>query len=210
MNEAFKIGDMKKVSDFYRRTSLNQLAVGLLLFIGVLGNLHNLFSILPPEYAGGAVIFFVIGLANLFDLATGINSSIVLASPFYKHDLYATVSLLVVAVFLNFMFIPVWGINGAAFATAISIFIYNTYKCAIVWKRLKMQPFHLGFIELGLVAWVVYYGSKVIPYLGNVILDITIRSLAMSIAFAVMMYVLRISKDMNDLVDQLFRKFRTR
>ena len=49
-------------------------------------------------------------------------------------------------ILLNWFFIPKWGIEGAAFATAISIFIWNIYLAISVKKTLKIIPSPIGAI----------------------------------------------------------------
>ena len=50
----------------------------------------------------------------------------------------ATVVLMIV---LNAICIPLYGINGSALATLLTIMLYNTVKFVFVVKKLKLFPF---------------------------------------------------------------------
>ncbi len=62
-----------------------------------------------------------IGLGRMVDLVTGINGTILGTSPKYKYELYFSVTLAILTVVTNYMLIPQYGINGAAFATFLSM-----------------------------------------------------------------------------------------
>ena len=47
---------------FYAKSTINQLIVGELLFLGIWANIHNIFKILPAEYEAGKYVIFFIGI----------------------------------------------------------------------------------------------------------------------------------------------------
>ena len=68
---------------------------------------------------------FYIGLAQLFNISTGVNGAIITNTKYYRFDLYTSVLLAIITVIANLLLIPRFGIDGAAMATAISIFLFN-------------------------------------------------------------------------------------
>ena len=111
----------------YQRTSINLLIVGLLLFIGIIASVGDIFSIMPnsEEMLAGVSVVLFIGLSKVVDMGTSINDQIIDYSKFYRFRLYALILLAVFNVVCNLLFIPKFQIAGAALATLASIVMYN-------------------------------------------------------------------------------------
>lgn len=200
ISSAFKDEDHELIHDIYKRSSLNQIIGGGLLFCGVIANLDNLMNLLPEAYAGGALVIIVIASANLFDMATGLNGAIILNSKHYRFDLYSTIFLIIVTVILNYLLIPEYGILGAAIGTATSIFLYNSIKVLFVWIRLSMQPFEWQMLFILAIGTLVLLLSFQVGTIGNIYVDIVIRSAVITIVYLAPILAMNISKDLNDLV----------
>lgn len=187
------------VNEIYKKSSLNSIIGGGLLFCGIIANLENLMGLLPEAYAGGAAVIVVIAVANLFDMATGLNGAIILNSRYYRFDLYSTLFLIIITVVLNYLLIPGYGILGAAIGTASAIFLYNFLKVIFVWIRFSMQPFdwQIGWVfGIGILVLVL---SFQVGTIGNIYLDIFIRSTVITIIYLIPIIILNISKDLNNL-----------
>ncbi|MDZ7690389.1 MAG: polysaccharide biosynthesis C-terminal domain-containing protein [Balneolaceae bacterium] len=120
-------------------------------------------DILPPEYHSQWVII-IIGVAKLIDMATGVNGQIILHSKHYRFDLYTMIFLVILTVATNYLLIPIYGILGAAIATALSILVYNLIKCIFVWITFSMQPFHwssLAVLAIAAICLSVVFPSAV-------------------------------------------------
>lgn len=200
--DAFKAKDFNMIENIYHRSSLNQIIAGGLLFCGVIANIDNLMSILPPEYARGALVIIVIGAANVFDMATGLNGAIILNSKHYRFDLYSTLFLIVVTVVLNYLLIPIYGILGAAIGTATAVLTYNTLKVFYVWIKFSMQPFEWQMLYVmaagAATLWIIFQ----IPVIGGPYADILIRSIIVTLLYGVPIWMLNISNEMNNLINQ--------
>lgn len=199
--------NLKEVERVYKQSSINQLIVGSLIFIGIWANLDNLFMILTDEYIGGGLVILIIGAAKLVDMATGINGIIIINSRYYRFDLYSTLFLIVFSVYTNYLLIPDYGIEGAAMATFASVFIYNSLKCIYVWYRFRMQPFSTRLVGLLLIAALVLLCGLYLPPFGNVYLDILVRSASMALLFTLLVYYFRISDEMNQMIQQILSRF---
>ena len=189
-----------QVETLYQRTALNQLIAGGLVFIGVWANLHNIIDLLPDEYAGIYWIVVVIGLAKLINMATGVNGNIIMNSRLYRYDLYTNILLLILTIVTNLLLIPVYGILGAAIATALSIFIYNFIKFIIVWVKFDMQPFRLNAVAILGIAAACLYISEQIPYMLNFFVDVITRSFIIAALFISAVFLFRLSDDFRNLV----------
>lgn len=197
---AFKAKDYNLIENIYRRSSLNQMIAGGFVFCGVIVNIDNLMDILPPEYTGGAVVIIVIALANIFDMATGLNGAIILNSKHYRFDLYSTLLLIGVTVVLNYLLIPEYGILGAAIGTGAAVILYNSLKVLYVWIRLSMQPFELQILPVLLIGTSTLLIIFQIPMLANTYFDILLRSILVVLLYGLPIVILNISDEINQLV----------
>lgn len=191
-----------EIDSLYKRTALNQIIAGLLLYVGVWANMHNLMALLPPEYQGGKWIILVIGAAKLFNMATGVNGSIIANSKHFRFDLYTNIMLIFLTIGTNYFFIQLYGMLGAAIATAISIFIYNFVKFIFVWITFGMQPFRWNALVVLILAAACLLLSFQIPYLYNFLLDVIVRSLIITIVFTGTILLFNLSEDVRNLLQE--------
>jgi O-antigen/teichoic acid export membrane protein len=202
VSQANKDGDIPKLSEVYKKTSLNQLIIGSLIFLGIWCNIDNIFKLIPngEMYSPGKWVVFYIGLSKLFDMATGVNQEIVGTSKFYKVDLFFYLFLAAVAVVTNLIFIPKYGITGAALASAISIFLFNSIRFFFLLYVYKIQPFSLNTIKVLLIFLLTFFVSYFISSMQNFIIDLIVRSLVIIIIFGGLVLLLNVSEDVKKVV----------
>ncbi len=206
--DAFKKKNYALIEDIYKRSSLNQLIGGGLLFCGILVNLDNLMSLLPPAYAEGSIVIIIIGAANLFDMSTGLNGAIILNSKRYRFDLYSMLLLMAVTIALNYMLIPPYGILGAAIGTASAVVLYNSLKVLFVGITFNMQPFDLKMLPVIMIGAAIIALSFQVDTIINVYLDIIIRSAFVTLVYVGAIMQTGISDDFNELVSQLWNSLK--
>ncbi|MEH6305048.1 oligosaccharide flippase family protein [Olivibacter sp. CPCC 100613] len=199
--------DMENIQTVYRKSCINQSIVALFLFIVVWANIHNALKILPPDYASGVYIVFFIGLANLFDALTGVNAVILATSRYYRYDSFFYLALVGVTIANNLLFIPKFGITGAAMATALTMFIFNLSRYLFILIKFKLQPFTFNNLLLIAIGIIVYWLSTLIPVQQNLYLDTLIRGGVMTILYGSAVYFLHLSSDINELVADFRRRF---
>lgn len=194
------------LKNLYQRVTSINLVIGCLLFIGIWANIDNLFSFMPPVYRKGQYVFFFLGLARLFDMATGINGIILITSEKFRYDLFFNAMLALITIGTNFYFIPRYGINGAAFAAMLAIVSINLARLLFVWAVYKMQPFVWKSLLITGIALGVYLASTFIPEMPNFIADMVVRSAFISIVYGVFILGLKASPDASE----SWRKIRLR
>jgi O-antigen/teichoic acid export membrane protein len=190
------------VKDLYAKSAIIQLVIGSLLFICVWINIESLFMLIPNSetFITGKYVVFFIGLAVLFDMATGINNEIILMSDFYKWNIFIMLFLIGIAIANNFLLIPIYGITGAAIATAVSIFLFNIIKYLLVWKKLGIQPFSINNLYSLLISLALFALGMNLPSTPWPFVDIAYKSTLIIGLFVPVHYFLKISPDLNSLV----------
>jgi O-antigen/teichoic acid export membrane protein len=208
--QAFEKEDIPAVNKLYKQTAINQMIIGSLLLIGIWANLENLYSLIPNGqlYISGINVVLFIGLGKLSDMAFGTNGEIIVMSKHYKFNVIAVAILAFLTIGLNLILIPKYGIEGAAIASFLAMLIFNISKFLFVWIKFKIQPFSINTLKFLAIVAVVLFGNQLLPPLENVFFDILVRSIAITILFAILTLGLKVSVEVNGLFKKLITKFR--
>jgi O-antigen/teichoic acid export membrane protein len=205
-----KDGEMEKIARVYSKSAINLLAVGLLIYIGLCVNLDNVFTILPEKYATGYYVVVFIGLSKLFEMGTGVNGDIILNSKYFRYDLLFNFCLAVLAICTNLILIPMYGITGAAVATAISIFLFNTFRGIFIYWKFRMQPYSIKTAYCILIGLLVLSINHFLPIWDNVYFDIIMRSTIAVGIYVPLLLAFNISPDINGMVTKLLAQAKGR
>jgi len=198
--DSWKNNDIKTINSIYFKSCLNQLILASLLFVGIWANIHNIFRILPPEYEAGKYVIFFISLSSLIQMAGGTSNMILFTSPRYKTHTYFMLMLVVLLVISNFIFIPMYGITGAALASALSFFVFNMLKFLYLKSVFKFKPYNYKVLLVILFSVITYVLSTLIPEIEQYWIDIIIRSVLISGFYLFLILVFKISDDMNGIL----------
>jgi len=202
---AWKQNDVAYIKEIYHKSSLNQFIIAAFLFGGIWININNILVILGPEYSNGKWVIFFVGLGYLIDMATGANGQIISFSKYYRMGLWFLVVLIVLVVSAMFLFIPVWGITGAAAAIALAFFVNNLMRFLFLYKKYDMQPFSKHFALVGFAFLMAFVAASVIPEL-KLIPDILIRSSVFTLLYVSIILGMKVSGDINETVIRFFKK----
>ena len=206
ISKAWQDQDYKEIKLIYTKSAINQLIISGLLFIVVWLNIDDVLLLLPEKFSHGKWVVFYIGFAQLVNMSCGVNGPIIVNSKYYKFDLYTNVFLLLITILLNYLLIPVFGIDGAAMATAISIVFFNFVRLIIIYNKMNIQPFSYKTIFTILILFFVYFVCYKVN-LDNVFLNILIKTILSISIFAIICYKSNLSDDINKLVNDLVFRF---
>jgi O-antigen/teichoic acid export membrane protein len=211
---AFKNEEQSIIATIYRKSCTVQLIIGCLLYGGIVINIDMFFELIPQGYEEGKIVIVILCLGKLFDLATGLNGTILNLSKYYIYDSVMIASLIIITIVLNIIFIPIYGLLGAAIASAFATVYFNITRTIIVWNKLKMQPFNLGTLKVLCLGAVVIICAYVIPHVsGSIflnILDMLIRSVTFTLVYVLIMYKINVSDEMNHIVKSTITFIKTK
>ena len=210
ISRAFDKHDMVEIDKLYKKVSINQMIAGSLLYTGIAANLNSIFALVPNNEAfiQGVTVVNIIGLGKLLDMTFSLNGEIIVMSKYFRFNVASLVILAILAVVLNLWLIPLYGIDGAAWASAISLFIYNLVKMIFVWMKLGVQPFTWKNVSMLVISGLVLLAGIYLPAFSNVFLDIFVRSTMITFLFGGAVLLFRISPDVNELVKVVWGRFR--
>ena len=205
--ESWKKNDLETIDDMYVRSSISQYAVGLLIFIGLLVNIENIFRLLPDVYSTGAAVIILISLGNLVSGSAGVNGVVLSTSSLYRYQTWLMFILIALFVGCSMIFIPMLGITGAALAAMISNIIYSMLGVVLTGKRFGLWPYRIVHLKITLVGIVAVTAGWLMPQI-SLIADILVRSAIVTLIFTAGMWFWKLSEDLNNVADSILSRFR--
>lgn len=197
--------NLEALEDLYKRSTLTLYVIGGLIFLLILLNINQLYETIPETFRGGLVVVFLISLAKLYDNLMACNNSILFNSEYYRMVLVFGVILTIMIVVLNMIFIPMYGINGSAFATFIAISVYNSIKIYFVKQKYQMSPFTIETAKVSAIIFLVFVLCYFWEFPFHPILNIILKSTLIVGIYLFVVYRLGISEDISGMIKKYLR-----
>ncbi len=201
MADGWKRNDISDIRQIYYKSAKYLFLIGGLLFLLINLNIDSLFLLIPDrDYSLAKGVVFIISLGTLINMATGNNDAILYTSTRYRIMIWLLMGLVIVA-YINYkIFIPLFGMEGAAFATALSAFLYNLVKYLLIWRYFDMQPFTIDTVKVIGVIVITGIVGYYIPSIHNPFADVAIHSSVIGIIFGGLVYILKIVPEFHYLI----------
>ncbi len=210
ISESWKNNDMANVLNVYKKSCINQLLISSYLLLCIWFGIDYLFQYMQPEFAAGKYVILFIGIAQVVDMGTGVNNEIIVASPHYRYNSYFTASLIGLVILLNYLLIPIWGIEGAAFASLAAMSLINLLRFLLLYIKYGFQPYTVS-TAFNLTIVIIIYGLMfLVPQFENPVVGILLNGMIITVLFWIPTYFLNLSPDLNNLIDRLLVKIRIR
>ncbi|WP_046745165.1 oligosaccharide flippase family protein [Kordia zhangzhouensis] len=194
--------DISSLGKKYQEVSKLLFAIGGFLFSCIYLGVEDLFSILPTRenLMDTIPVILILSFNVVIDMTTSFNSHILLYSKYYRFNMIAIAILVLLNITLNIYFIKYLdlGIEGAAYATLISMTLYNSVKLVFIYTKYKIQP----FTKKHLLLLISFVGSASllyqIPATNSTLLDIVIKVGVFMLLNGFLIYKLRMIPALND------------
>ncbi|WP_027136490.1 oligosaccharide flippase family protein [Gaetbulibacter saemankumensis] len=197
--------DIDSLDDLAKRSSITLFLISGLIFILIITNIKQLYHIIPEEFSNALFVVFIISLAKLYDALLGSNNAILFNSDYYRMVLFLGVILVVLMVILNIIFIPLFGINGAALATFLAMFVYNTIKLFFVYRKFKIIPFTMATVKIGgliLSSILIFYFWD---FNFHPILNIALKSSLIGGVYLFVIHKFKLSENISNFLDKFIK-----
>jgi O-antigen/teichoic acid export membrane protein len=206
--QSWKTNDRLNLNKIYKQVSINQQLIGSLL-LGLLWiNIDNVFQLIPNNdiYSTGKYVVLFFGISKLTDMTFGTNSEIIAYSKLYRFNFYSTAFLAVFTVISNNTLIPIYGINGAALASLLSLLLYNITKYLFIWKKFNLHAFNQNTIKVLGIALFLIFIFYFLPSHHHFIIDLIIKSTLFGGSYLILVYYSKSSVEYNQLIDGILNK----
>lgn len=203
--EAWKKRDNAKIRMLYHRTASIQLVVSAFILLGLWTNADALFTFLQPEYAIGKPVMFILGIAHVISLSTGLSAGIISTSRSYSFDALTGAVYLVLNILLDYLFLLWWGMVGAAWSTFVSVVIIVGWRVIFLHRRFGLWPFDgMTFRALSMIVMItgVFW---FLPHYGTPIVDMVWRSALLTVVYWAIVHLLGIAPELEAQARKLLR-----
>lgn len=151
ISKALKENDLSLLKIKYAEVAKNLFFIGIILYGCVLLGMHDFFQLLPTadKLLPTLPILYILGANVVLNMATGFNTEIIAYSQFYRFNLLAIVSLAVMNVGLNYWILTQtdYGIIGVAWASLISMCVFNVSKLIFIYRKFKIVPINSSYVK---------------------------------------------------------------
>ncbi|MGV3102509.1 lipopolysaccharide biosynthesis protein [Rothia sp. 32237D007AR] len=210
ISAAIARGDQGRAREIFVSATRILVAVGWPFFITLAAFGPVLLGFFGEGFTAGAPLFFIIGVAMLVQMAAGGVQSVLLMSGRARWQLYNKLSALVVALVLNLVLIPLWGLAGAAVAWAAAVLTDCALATVQVYGKLGICPrlgevlpvMALAFLTPGLGA------ALILMVWGQSLLAVAIYVLLLIPLYLALIYRFRQAVGLEALVSSITRKLR--
>jgi O-antigen/teichoic acid export membrane protein len=194
------------VKSIYQKSSITLLIIGGYIFMGVWCNMYAVFGFLPEEFQLGYYVVLFIGVAQLFDMLSGVNNELIAASPSYRLNTWFTILSIIVGLAVNVLLIPSYGIDGAGMATLITVVVINSLRMVAVYRIHGMHPFTLNTLKVIVLIVLLTWGVQSIPDVENYLLNLLLKGSLITLVYVPAIYFSKVSTDINSLIDGVLNK----
>ncbi len=206
ISQSWADNDLTKISKIYHKTSVVQMLIGCLLFIGLVINRPFVMWVLhKPEYADYFNVFIVVGLAFLADMTGGINGYILNVSKYYKWTTYLIGASVIFCGVMNWILIPRIGIMGAAMAYFLTMVLLNFMYWLFLKIKFDLQPFNKTHFLILIISLITFCAGWFMPTLSNFWVDMIVRSGLVGLIYISAAYALNISEDINLVINKVLK-----
>lgn len=203
--QAMKDGNIGVAQALYKQVSVHQMLASTVLLMIVWINMDNIFAIIPngEKFAEGRWAVLFLGLSKVVYGTLNFGNTLISFSKYYYWTLFITIILAAISIGTNLYFIPIYGLSGAALASLITVLASYAYQQYIVQVKIKTNPFCLAHLRIIIILLTLFMLNYLIPSLTVISpwLDGSVRTIIVIGVASVLIYSLRISKQINWFID---------
>lgn len=194
----------KEVNSLYRRSALNLVVVSGWFFLMINLNSESLFALLPNVgYQNATLVVLYISLAKLITMMFGCGGAIISNSSFYQISLVFSIAMALGVSILNILWIPRYGIDGAALATLVVVGLSIVVKITYLKFKIKAHPFSPNLIKAFVAVGILYTLFQYIDWTFSPFVQIILTSGLVSVLYFLIVVQFKLSDDLLQLVKRI-------
>ena len=149
------------VADELKSANDQILDLSSLIVLLLLAALPLIQLVLPVEFEKGLDLIPILIFAKFIDAISGLTIPLFQYSKFYSKYLVLSLLMFALLVLTNVWMIPLYGLKGAAFATALTFFVFSTLKQWFAWRWFRISLVSRDYfwpvisIVLSSLAWIL-------------------------------------------------------
>ncbi|MDG2372259.1 MAG: oligosaccharide flippase family protein [Flavobacteriaceae bacterium] len=204
VSKAINSNDKIYLTRLLKKSSNNLFLVSGVLFLLITLNLSDFYIFVnQPLYAVAIGVVSVVSIGKLYSMSIGCLNNIISNSKYYPYIFWFSILSATIAVILNLILIPKYGILGAAYATLCVIIMINTLKILLIAYGLKIHPYSKETLKILLVILVVYSILGEINFdSSSSLINLLIRSIVIITLYTCLSHLFGLFKDINQQINK--------
>ena len=197
-----------QLAKLYKDSSINLLLLAGWFFLLVNGSITSLFELLDDKGYGNAIwVVLMISFAKLVSMSSGASTTILINSKKYQTALLLTICMAVFVVIGNIIFIPIYGINGAAGTTLILVVLFTFIRMVYVYAYFGSQPYGKHTLYAFMLIGIVFWGISFVHFNAHPMLEIALKSVLITAVYASGVVGLKLSPTLDQMLQNRFKNF---
>ncbi|WP_156290948.1 flippase [Oceanobacillus salinisoli] len=200
-------GDLNKLAYMYKSITKWIVGVNLIAFSLILLFSKEIMRTFGSEYMIGSTALILIGIGQVVNAGVGSAGYIISMTGNPSYEAYINVLVVIINVLLNYTLIPIYGIEGAAFASLISLAIANLVRLVIVYKKHKFHPYNFAYIKIVLATSIsfifVYFAQYFSDFLWYV--KLFLFSIVFAVIFLIVYSVMGLEQNEKNFIAKLIK-----
>ena len=192
----------------YKKSSLNLLIVCGFVFLLIVYNLNDIYAFIPENYKQGYYVVLIISFTKIYNAFLGNVDGIIFNSIFYDKIVFIGVLLTIATIYLNYLLIPLYGLEGAAISSFIAICLYNSIKIYLVYLKFNLHPLTKNSYKIAIIILLGFIISFYFNLDFSLYTNIFIQTFFVIIAYVFMFIYFKISVDINNIYTQYIFKLK--
>lgn len=207
-----KLGNFDELNTKYKEVAKLLFFIGAILFSCIALGIDDLFHLMPTydKIKDSIPIVMILGFSVLINMATGFNGEIITYSKYYRFNLITILLLIFLNVSLNLYFIYYTnlGIVGVAYASFLSMTLFNISKLVFIHKKFGLLPFDTNFGKLAFVFIVSGVAIYFLPDFDSHFINLVYKTGLSLVINITAIYKLRLIFQVNQWIDKALKVIR--
>lgn len=183
ISQLYRRNQMADLDLLYKDVSRWAFTANLVFFLSTILLAKDVMSVFGPRFVEGWPVLVVVAGAQMFSASVGSTGRILAMTDRQHVVMYATIGTVLLNLLLNFLLVPVYGIVGSAFATAVAMAAINVVTLVAVRRSLGLWPYTPRYLK-PVVAGVLAVAAA---YLFRLLVPLDVGILAVFVVGAVYM-----------------------
>ena len=211
VSELFAKNDRSKLKKIFSQSTRFSAIVTVPIFGALMLSYETILTVFGKEFVDGGEVLLILGLAFLINSILGFSGQMISMSGRSKLVLLNSISGAGLNIFLNWFFIPKWGMAGAAWATLIATSAVNVARVAEVFYFEKLHAFSYELLKpLLLGGFLLFYFLQIeLSIIPDVWVSL-VTAVIFCFTYAIIGYFLIITDDDKQILNSMLHKFKER
>lgn len=211
ISELVKSNKIKELGVKYTENAKLLFVIGAVLYGCLFLSVTDLFSLFSTKTTllQSVPVLLVLGFGMVINMGTGFNSEIITFSKYYRFNMISILLIIFLNIGLNLLFVLQFemGIIGVAYASLISISIFNLVKVYYIFTKFGILPFDRAYLKLIVVIFSVIGIIYLLPNLEFPFWNLALKASLCILLNLILIYKLRLVYSINNYINYFKNRF---